>query len=149
MTRWKWNEMTEKQKSMVPGARPTETKANKYHAIRAGADADAFPELAGRTFDSRLERDRACELVLLQRAGEISDLFFQLWVNLAGVKYRPDFLYIQDNADIYEDCKGVETPRFRMIKQLWLEHGPCKLRVTVRNHGRIETKYELIPRETP
>ena len=60
-----------------------------------------LPELAGRSFPSKLERDRAVELILLQRAGEIEDLRFQVRVGLtrSDIGYKPDFMY-RDSAGV-------------------------------------------------
>ena len=81
------------------------------------------------TFASQLEGDRYTQLMLLEKAGEISDLVlqpeFQIlrgWVNPeTGEKiksrfYIGDFQYL-DNATgriIVEDTKGIETPEFRL-----------------------------------
>lgn len=46
----------------------------------------------GRTFDSKKERDRYCELLLLQRAGEISDLRCQVTYTLIPEQRLPDTL---------------------------------------------------------
>lgn len=72
-------------------------------------------------FDSKLEAQRWCDLELLQRAGEISELRRQVAVDLVG-QYRPlltrtgrkmkltfDFAYLEDGVQIYEDAKGMPT----------------------------------------
>ena len=71
-------------------------------------EAPNFTELAGRRFDSQLERNRAIELVLLLRAGEISDLNFQPSYELVEcIKYRPDFDYIENGRRVVEEVKGL------------------------------------------
>lgn len=123
------------------GPEHPETTLNKYNAKPS--------KMAGRSFASRLERDRAAELVMLEECGEISGLEFQPMVKLSDalVSYKPDFMYTQDGRTVYEDAKGVVTDRFRMIKRLWSAYGPALLRITKRNqHGRIVTVQEVIPR---
>ena len=46
----------------------------------------------GRTFDSKKERDRYCELLMLQKAGEISDLRCQVKYTLIPEQRLPDTL---------------------------------------------------------
>jgi hypothetical protein len=102
-------------------------------------------------FASRLEAQRASELTILARAGHIYDLRTQPQVYLtdAGIGYRPDFSYIEidcngQNRLIYEDTKGFETDRWRIIKKLWKVYGPGPLRVMVRASGnRIMMKEEI------
>lgn len=81
------------------------------------------------TFASKLEADRFEQLMWLLKAGEISDLWLQveLQVNHGRINpetgekirsntYVADFMYI-DKAQhkiIIEDTKGMETPEFRL-----------------------------------
>jgi len=119
------------------------------------ATSNNMQELAGRRFDSRLERDRAELLVLLQRGKEIRNLRFQekVYLTKAEIGYRADFYYEERYAPrkfrkIWEDTKGFETPRWRLIKRLWKHYGPGALRVTVRTRdGKIKTKEEIIPND--
>jgi len=140
--------------------------------VRCAARADVFPELAGRSFDSKLERDRGTELVMLQRAGAIEDLAFQKTVVLQEadrvtkkrrVAYRADFRYVEtyfpvspdapEKRVVYEEAKGLRKSRWIMIRNLWPLLGPALLRVTVRGFGgRIVVKEEVEPdeiKETP
>lgn len=120
----------------------TPKNPHKYHAQPS--------ILAGRRFDSKLERDRAGELELLQQAGAISNLEFQVTFRLseASVTYRADFVYTEDGRPVVEDVKGMATPRFRMIKKLWRAYGPAVLRITKRNkYGRIVTAQEITPKQ--
>ena len=83
----------------------------------------------GITFDSKLEAERYEQLLLLERAGEISDLIlqpeFQIlrgWIHPGtGEKiksrfYVGDFQYLEfkTNKIVVEDTKGVKTPLFDM-----------------------------------
>ena len=83
----------------------------------------------GIKFSSHLEAERYQQLMLLERAGEISGLQLQVefqifkgYINpdtgekTKSVVYVADFLYIDngDNRMIVEDTKGMETPDFRL-----------------------------------
>lgn len=89
----------------------------KYGARRT------YSELCQRWFASRLEARHGEELVLLERAGEISDLRYQVKLVLS---YKPkvtitiDFAYKEDGIQKYEDTKGVLTRDFR-TKMCWLK----------------------------
>lgn len=86
-------------------------------------------EVNGIKFQSRLEADRYQQLLLLEKAGEISALVlqpeFQIlrgWVNPeTGEKiksrfYVGDFSYVDENTGrlVVEDTKGMETAEFRL-----------------------------------
>lgn len=97
---------------------------NKYHAKKTVRD--------GQVFDSRKEARRYTELLLLQRAGEISDLRTQVEFELIpaqreedtigprggvkqgkvierAVKYVADFVYIDKTGQtVVEDAKGYK-----------------------------------------
>ena len=90
----------------------------------------------GIRFDSRKEANRFCELKLMQRAGEISELRRQVVFTLipaqyvAGkcaerpVKYVADFVYV-DNATgktVVEDVKSdaTVTPEYVIKRKLML-----------------------------
>ena len=92
----------------------------KYGAIKT------FSELCERRFDSRAEARRGEELVLLQRAGAIKDLQYQVDFRLCDkpkISIRVDFVYIEveSGRKVHEDVKGVgETREFR-VKRAWLK----------------------------
>lgn len=115
------------------------------------ARSQLFVELAGRRFDSRLERDRAEQLCMLQRAGEIGDLRFQVTVKLtdAQIGWRLDFAYTEDGRTVYEDAKGWESERWAILKRLWPCYGPGPLRISKRNPRtkRIEITQTIHSRE--
>ena len=94
---------------------------NKYGAKRT------YSALADRTFDSKAEARRADDLVLLERAGEISELEFQpRWVlsRKPLVSYRADFRYKDNGRTVVEDVKGKDTDASR-VRRAWLKqlHG--------------------------
>ena len=94
---------------------------NKYHAKRT------YSDLCGRMFDSKAEKRRGEELALLERAGEIQDLDYQILFKLCDkpkITVTIDFTYEEmgkgKRRRIYEDVKGVLT-RDSRTKYAWLE----------------------------
>lgn len=88
---------------------------NKYRAVKTEVD--------GITFDSKREAARYMELMLLQKAGEISRLELQPKYDCVvnGHKictYRADFRYFDASNSIVEDVKGMKTPVYRLKKKL-------------------------------
>ncbi len=88
---------------------------SKYKAVKTEVD--------GITFDSKREAARYMELVLLERAGEISHLELQpsfvCMVNGHKIcTYKADFRYFSASKSIVEDVKGVKTPVYRLKKKL-------------------------------
>jgi hypothetical protein len=104
----------------------------------------------GQIADSRKEARRYEELLLLQRAGRISNLLTQVPYELIpaqyetyerygksgqrlkdGIKlveravvYVADFVYVEDGKTIVEDTKGVRTPDYIIKRKLMLHiHG--------------------------
>lgn len=89
-------------------------------------------EVDGITFDSKREASRYCELKMMQRAGEISDLelqpVFRLEVPDARVggfmficRYIADFRYLKNGEVVVEDAKSPATAKlevFRLKKKL-------------------------------
>lgn len=107
----------------------------KYHNQKCSYD--------GMTFDSKRERDRYCELRLLQKAGVISDLRCQVPFRLVpeqrgpdtlgprggrrrgrviekAVDYVADFVYVKDGQTVVEDAKGVRTKDYIIKRKLML-----------------------------
>lgn len=97
---------------------------NKYHAKKAVA-------LNGAVCASRKERDRYNALLMREKAGEITDLRFQVVYELIpnqrtskGVlrkcSYVADFVYIEDGKEVVEDSKGKKTREYQIKKKLML-----------------------------
>ncbi len=91
----------------------------------------------GITFDSKGEANRYCELKLLERAGEISDLTLQPKFTLQesfkkgkkthrAITYIADFRYQENGKTIIEDYKGMETEVFRIKRKLFEKRYPDK-----------------------
>jgi hypothetical protein len=88
---------------------------SKYNAKRT--------TVGDQVFDSMKEARRWSALRLLERAGRIRHLErgFDLPFVVAGrtlFKYRPDFLYFEDDVRIVEDVKGFRTPVYRLKKKI-------------------------------
>ncbi|KKN62161.1 hypothetical protein LCGC14_0514400 [marine sediment metagenome] len=91
---------------------------NKYKAIRT------YSELCQREFASKKECRRGEELCLLEKAGEIAGLCYQVKFVLSEkprVTITIDFGYlVKDGGLCFEDSKGVLTRDFR-TKLIWLK----------------------------
>lgn len=86
-------------------------------------------------FDSKKERQRFDELMVLLKAGQIRDLKLQHEFTLQGaftdtdgnrtraIKYIADFTYWQGNLFVIEDVKGMKTDVYRMKKKMMSEKG--------------------------
>ena len=97
----------------------------------------------GITFDSLKEYRRFCELSLLERAGQITDLHRQVKFVLIPAQYEPDtigkrggvkrgkllerevsyvadFVYTQDGKQVVEDTKGFKTKDYIIKRKLML-----------------------------
>ncbi len=97
---------------------------NKYHSRKITVD--------GEVFDSHKEYKRFCELSLLERAGEVTNLQRQVKYELipsqridGRVVERPctyvaDFVYQQDGKTVVEDTKGFRTKDYIIKRKLML-----------------------------
>lgn len=93
---------------------------NKYKNQKVTVD--------GVEFDSKKEARRYCELRLLCKAGEISNLCLQVKYELIpkqdgerAVYYLADFVYRDnDGNEVVEDAKGMRTDVYRIKKKLML-----------------------------
>lgn len=97
---------------------------SKYGAKKATAQ--------GITFDSKKEANRYRELVLLERAGRLSNLQMQVKFELIpsqridgkvaerACTYVADFVYIQDGKQVVEDTKGFKTKDYIIKRKLML-----------------------------
>ena len=96
---------------------------NKYRAKRT------WSNLCQRWFASKMEAQRGEELAMLENAGKIFDLGFQVTFVLCEkpkVTITIDFDYLEYHGEdlypllVYEDTKGVLTRDFR-TKLAWLK----------------------------
>lgn len=108
-------------------ARLAKQKPNKYRAKRSES------ALIGRSFASQAERRRGEELALLEKAGAIRNLCFQVpvpcVVNGAPVcKWVADFVYEEKDpkrgwVNVFEDCKGFPTDVYKLKKKILAANG--------------------------
>ena len=103
---------------------------NKYHAKKTTVN--------GQKFDSRKEAQRAGDLMILEKIGEISNLRFQVPYILQGsfkrngkieraIIYIADAVYTKGLETIVEDTKSVFTaknPVYRIKRKMFLFRYP-------------------------
>lgn len=108
-----------KAASAIPKNEQKEEPKRKLHEQKVqGNLIDGTPV----TFDSKREQARYGELALMQKAGEISDLQYQVRYDLIptqerddgtkerGIYYVADFVYSKDGKAVVEDTKGYRVP---------------------------------------
>ena len=104
-------------------------KKSKYHNEKVQYD--------GRTFDSKWEMERYCELKLLEKAGRIKDLKCQEKFVLIEkstehreTAYVADFTYYENGQLVVEDCKSkiTKTATYKIKKKLMFERYGIKIR---------------------
>ena len=90
-------------------------------------------EIDGIVFDSAKEARRYTELRLMQHVGQISGLELQKEFELIpaqytgkrcierAVKYRADFVYIENGETVVEDVKGVRTKEYIIKRKLMMQ----------------------------
>ena len=89
---------------------------NKFHNVRTEIDGHIFP--------SKHEAARYCELVVLEKAGEISNLLLHPSYDISHngkdiCRYVADFEYFtRDGKRVVEDAKGVRTPVYKLKKKM-------------------------------
>ncbi len=93
-------------------------KSSKYRAKKV--------ELDGFAFDSKAEAKRYAELILMRKAGEISNLVVHAGYDLGSCYYKADFSYLQTGElwelePVTEDVKGFMTRdckiKLRLMKE--------------------------------
>ena len=108
----------------------------------------------GITFDSQKEYKRYCELKMLEKAGEISDLRLQVPFELIplqyeyykrygkkgqrlkdgkrllerAVTYKADFVYTENGETIVEDSKGMRTKEYVIKRKILLYRYGIRIR---------------------
>ena len=98
-------------------------------------------EHLGQKYDSKRERDRHIDLLLLERAGQITELRRQVAYELAprvklGGRFKPalryvaDFCYVEAGAVVTEDSKGAITREFRIKQHLMATVHGIEIRLT-------------------
>lgn len=90
----------------------------------------------GEKFDSKREANRYAELLLLEKAGVISDLQRQVSIRLIPGQYETingkrrcverecryvaDFVYVENGKKVVEDTKGFKTKDYIIKRKLML-----------------------------
>jgi hypothetical protein len=99
------------------GRLPGDPKPSKYRNKRT--------EYKGKVYDSGREANRAAELDLLVKAGEIAGYAEQVpFLLAAGIIYRADFVVLEwDGTYRVEDVKGVRTKEYRLKKRMMRDKG--------------------------
>lgn len=89
----------------------------------------------------------------MQQAGDISDLKHQDSVKLTpfNITWKVDFSYINNKTGEreYAEAKGMETDRYRIIKQLWSEIGPGILHVWKGDYSRSFLRCKVTEKIVP
>lgn len=115
-------------------------RGNKYGAKRTEVD--------GIHFDSKMEAEYYRQLMLLQRAGVITDLelqpqfvlldpFTKNGKRVNGIVYRADFQYKEGAKTVIVDVKGAKTEGFKLKKKLFDSRYPdLELKLVTKENGR-------------
>lgn len=106
-------------------------------------------EFNGRSFHSKMEAAHYANLLLLERAKEVSNIRFQVRIKLskAEIVSIVDFLVFDERKkkDVYHEVKGFETPEWRLKRRLWKAYGPGPLEIYSGSHTSIKLKETIIP----
>lgn len=104
-------------------------RAHKYGAVRT--------EYGGRSYPSKAQADYAAELDQAAKLGAIRSWEPEVTIRLVGqVRYRADARVVDADGSVFlVDVKGAETSRFRIVRQLWPNYGPCPLHIVRRTRG--------------
>lgn len=125
-------------------------KPNKYRNRKITMD--------GISFDSVQEYNRWCELQLFERAGKIQKLQRQIKYILIPTQYGferdkktgrkkrvcwerkteyvADFVYLENDKLIVEDCKGFRTKEYIIKRKLMLQNYGIRIRETGKEEKR-------------
>ena len=87
----------------------------------------------GVEYDSKAEADRADELDLLLRTGNIIEVREQVTFQLGpDTTYRADFVITDAKGVCAEDVKGYPSRDFQRTIRLWKKYGTMPLRIMTR-----------------
>ncbi len=103
----------------------------------------------GVAYHSKAECLRAQEHDLVLRAGQLLCVVRQPLFVLGDITYRPDFLLVERLhggrlAVWVEDIKGVETPRFKLVKRIWAKYQKLDLLILTRDYRKRAWNRETI-----
>lgn len=104
----------------------------------------------GYSFASKLEASVYDILCLMQKQGELRELFCQphVFLTQARIEMIPDFRAIETETGevAYFEAKGFETDVWRIKRKLWKFYGPGRLHVYKGDHRRPSLCETLTPR---
>ena len=119
----------------------------------AGFQGQKYGNTRSDGFSSKLESAVHQILLLLERAGEITDIKQQVCVELiCGIRWKVDFSYtcVASGEQIWAEAKGLETDRYRICKKLWEGgFGPGPLEIWKGNWRKPIMVETIIPKERP
>jgi hypothetical protein len=121
------------------------SKQNKY----GGSQREKI-EHKGFSFDSKLEAALYDQLLLEERAGEITDLHHHpgtIFLSAARIQYRPDFSYTRTDSGKKEwaEAKGFANDRWPTKKKLWKHYGPGVLKIYGGSYRSLKLIETVIP----
>lgn len=100
-----------------------------------------------RTFDSKLEHEMYALLLLMERQKLISNVrHHPAAISLTSrVRFKIDFIVFEKKRqmDIGVEAKGIDNPRWRVIKQLWPDFGPMPMQVWKKAGNRLFMSEEI------
>ncbi len=107
-------------------------------------------EHAGRRFDSKLEAALYDYLLLLEKAGELSDIHSQetIYLSDARIIYKPDYSAVDTATGVrkYHEAKGFETTDWRIKRRLWMSYGPAPLLIYKGSARSFKLHETLVPK---
>ena len=113
---------------------------SKYNAVKSTSTM-----IDGHSFPSKLERDVAETLMILQKAGVISDLRFQHCIDVGpDARWKVDFSYTEKGETIFHEAKGMEDETYRRKKKLFAKYRSEELRISKRTSKRNHRIVEVI-----
>lgn len=131
---------TQTTKTHTDPTNGTQMNTSQYKALLKKQSWNKFGAkkvtVGDRTFDSKKEARRAETLQLQNKYGIIHGLEYQktfelqeAYTNNKGehiraITYKADFVYIEDEKTIVEDCKGFKTPEYKLKKKLFEKKYP-------------------------
>lgn len=96
-----------------------------------------FGNIRAAGYASKREQRRGAHLALLEQAGKIRGLKWQVRFELIpkqrgerGCYYVADFVYEEDGVRVVEDCKGMRTPLYVVKRKLMLAVHGVRIRET-------------------
>lgn len=118
-------------------------REHKYNAQRV-------EHFAGYSFASKLEASVFGLLMLMEKAGELSQIKVQPHVFLTNARIQmiPDFQVFDEKLKetVFYEAKGFETDIWRIKKKLWKVYGPGRLRIFKGTFRSPKCTEEIIPK---